>query len=234
MKKLLFLLSITVIFVLLLSSCTLDFSHEIDSGMDKINEAIDDGFYPLLKEDEKYSSDTDSEEPSENEKPSFNPDEYEIGTEIGQILPSYSVSIFDENGVSNEKIDPTKLGKVTVINFWGTWCPPCVGELPEFDDVASARAEQITIVAIHSVDKFDTLAVAHVENNFKDSKIIFAKDENLELDNIYFDECYETFGGNGYYPYTIILNENGVITYKATGAISAQTLDAEIEKALNN
>lgn len=30
--------------------------------------------------------------------------------------------------------------RVTVVNFWATWCPPCVGEIPEFSKVAAAYA----------------------------------------------------------------------------------------------
>lgn len=157
---------------------------------------------------------------------------YEIGTQIGQKLPSYFVETFDENGLSGECIDPSALGKVTVINFWGTWCPPCVGELPEFSEVATEYKDSVTIVAIHSVQNFKAGAVSHIKNNFSDSDIIFAADEDLGEGNIYFDECYETFGGNGYYPYTIIIDENGVITYAKEGALSKAALISKIEAAL--
>ncbi|MBQ4108973.1 MAG: redoxin family protein [Clostridia bacterium] len=167
------------------------------------------------------------------ENPSEPPEEsYEIGTQIGQKLPSYLVEMFDENGLSGECIDPSALGKVTVINFWGTWCPPCVGELPEFSEVATEYKDSVTIVAIHSVQNFSTSAVSHIKNNFADSDIIFAADEDLGAGNIYFDECYETFGGNGYYPYTIIIDENGVIYYAKEGALSKAALIAQIEKVL--
>lgn len=159
---------------------------------------------------------------------------YEIGTQVGQKLPSYSVQIFDENGVSDEYIDPSALGKVTVINFWGTWCPPCVNELPEFSEVASEYKENVTIVAIHSVQNFTTNAVSHIQNNFSDSEIIFARDVDLGEGISYYDECYEAFGGNGYYPYTIILDENGVITYAKEGALSEFQLKVQLELALGN
>jgi thiol-disulfide isomerase/thioredoxin len=31
-------------------------------------------------------------------------------------------------------------GKVLVLNFWATWCPPCIKELPEFDRLQRAKA----------------------------------------------------------------------------------------------
>ena len=170
---------------------------------------------------------TDGENPSEKPEES-----YEIGTQVGQKLPSYFVETFDENGLSGECIDPSALGKVTVINFWGTWCPPCVGELPEFSEVATEYKDSVTIVAIHSVQNFSTGAVSHIKNNFADSDIIFAADEDRGEGISYYDECYETFGGNGYYPYTIIIDENGVITYAKEGALSKAALISKIEAAL--
>ncbi len=168
--------------------------------------------------------------PSEEEKEP----EYVIGTAVGEKLPSYEVETFDENGLSGKFIDPTSLGRVTVINFWGTWCPPCVNELPEFSEVATEYKDKATIIAIHSVDYFSTNAVAHIKNNFSDSDIIFAKDENTGEGNYYYDECYETFGCEMYYPFTIIINENGIITYTNSGALSKAKLISEIEKALNS
>ena len=170
---------------------------------------------------------TDGTNPSEKPEES-----YEIGTQVGQKLPSYFVETFDENGLSGECIDPSALGKVTVINFWGTWCPPGVGELPEFSEVATEYKDSVTIVAIHSVQNFKAGAVSHIRNNFADSDIIFAADEDRGEGNIYFDECYEAFGGNGYYPYTIIIDENGVITYAKEGALSKAALISKIEAAL--
>ena len=189
-------------------------------------------WWDSIIEDEETPENGDEENPSEEEVPSE--PQIPVGTDVGEKLPSYTVKIFDETGLTGETIDPSALGKVTVINFWGTWCPPCVNELPEFSEVATEYKDQATIVAIHSVDYFSTNAVSHVRNNFKESDIIFAADENLKTGNIYYDECYETFGGNGYYPYTIIIDENGIISYASVGAISKAKLTYEIEKALGN
>ena len=136
--------------------------------------------------------------------------------------------------MTGEKIDPSSLGKVTVINFWGTWCPPCVAELPEFDEVASEYGDQITMIAIHSVNGFAENAVSHISENFKDSQIIFAKDINHGQGNASFDECYETFGGKGYYPHTIVLTKDGVIVYSESGGLYGEDLAILIDVALAN
>ena len=49
-------------------------------------------------------------------------------------------------------------GRVVFVNFWATWCPPCLTELPSLLDLASARAaEGLVIVAVSSDDSWDAI-----------------------------------------------------------------------------
>ncbi len=45
-------------------------------------------------------------------------------------------------------------GKVVVVNFWATWCPPCLKELPSIDRLAAAAGEDFAVIAI-STDRGD-------------------------------------------------------------------------------
>lgn len=159
-----------------------------------------------------------------------------VGTNIGNKLPSSSLEIFDENGLSGEFVDPVTegSGKVTVINFWGTWCPPCVAELPHFGKVASEYGDSVVIYAVHSVDGFDT-APQHVLENHKDSALVFLKDTR-QSEDAPVDNYFKLVTGKSFpmYPWTIVLDENGVITYSNYSAIDESTLIAEIQKAMNN
>ncbi len=240
MKNKIFSLLLIILACVLLASCTpTPQTTDTDSGKNEGDTSTDTSSQGGASTDsgegtgDSSTSSGEGDSNTDGTNPSEKPEEsYEIGTQVGQKLPSYFVEIFDENGLSGECIDPSALGKVTVINFWGTWCPPCVGELPEFSEVATEYKDRATIVAIHSVQNFKTGAVSHIRNNFADSDIIFAADEDRGEGNIYFDECYETFGGNGYYPYTIIIDENGVITYAKEGALSKAALISKIEASL--
>lgn len=151
-----------------------------------------------------------------------------VGTAVGERLPSFEAQRFDGNGTMQEYIDPTSLGKITVINFWGAWCPPCVGELPHFSEVATAYKGEVCVVAIHSDYEFTVNSIYFVRNDYTGSDIIFAKDKNTSGG---LDDLHSLCGGKGSYPYTIIIDENGVITYKVVGAISKDKLISEIEKA---
>lgn len=119
-------------------------------------------------------------------------------------------------------------GKVVVINFWGTWCGPCKAELPHFDEVAAEYADEVVILSIHSVlDKEN--AEEYVNENFPDSNIIFLYDSALTSSK---DKYYTLLGADGYYPYNIVLDKDGVITFSNSGALSKEELISKIENAL--
>ena len=119
-------------------------------------------------------------------------------------------------------------GKVVVINFWGTWCGPCVAELPHFDEIAEEYSDDVVVIAIHSVDSSNTTE-DFVREKFNDSLIKFAYD--LPLDDSV-DMYFDLLGGTSYYPRTLVLDENGVITYAKDGSVTYGQLEAQIKKAM--
>ena len=149
----------------------------------------------------------------------------ERGSEIGMLCPSFDADVFDENGTLDTTLDPSRnIGKYTVINLWGTWCGPCKLELPDFDRVAKEYEDRVTIYAIHSSNYYGQ-ASEYVQENFLDSKIVFMKDYMIDPNDPYsYDMFYQLLGGNGYYPYTIILDENGIIREKHVGMMTYDQL----------
>ena len=151
----------------------------------------------------------------------------DYGTEIGsRCYPTELALVFSDATVNIEDYED----KIVVLNFWGTWCNPCKAELPEFDNVASEYDGEVVIIAIHSTEGIEN-APDYISENFADSKIIFAKDSLLIEGNPYLgDSYYRLVGASGSYPFTLVLDKNGVISYRVSGRISEQTLKGEIEK----
>jgi thiol-disulfide isomerase/thioredoxin len=77
-----------------------------------------------------------------------------------------------ENGMGEEVTLADFRGKVVLLNFWATWCAPCIQEMPWLDEIASDRAEQLFEVVAISLDKagrakvipfFQRLDLEHLE-----------------------------------------------------------------------
>ena len=148
---------------------------------------------------------TDPTQPGETQPTEIQP---VLGTAEGNLCYSADLPIIDGSGETGQTIDPTKTGKLTIINFWGTWCGPCVKELPYFERIAEEYDQQVSVIAIHSASVNST-APDYIAENYPDSKLIFAW-ETENVDGIS-GPYYIQLGGMGTYPYTIILDENGVI-----------------------
>ena len=129
-------------------------------------------------------------------------------------------------------LGPNGAGKTTIINFWGTWCTPCVNELPYFDQIASEYKDDVTVIAIHSSMSSET-ASGYIKDHYPESDIIFATDDAKD-DNPLSGACYELLGGRGAYPYTVVLDENGIITDIFVSSVEYQDLKDVVEKQLSN
>ena len=136
-----------------------------------------------------------------------------VGTEVGNLFASITLERLDGGTVSPDDYR----GKIVILNIWATRCPPCKAELPDFNRIASEYADEVVIIAAH--DYYGKAgAPDYVAENFPDTKIIFA------YDTIYSD-AYNAAGGDGYIPFTAILDQSGVIVYSDSGLLSYDQLD---------
>lgn len=152
----------------------------------------------------------------------------EVGNEVGDLCPGAELEILTGSGVSSETVDPSKTGKVTVINFWGTWCTPCVNELPYFEQIAKEYSDRVTVIAIHSFMSWKE-APKYLAEHYPDSPVVFARDTEGELGS---GGYYTALGGRGTYPYTIILDEQGVITHVFFSSLHYDELKTAVDEAL--
>ena len=157
-----------------------------------------------------------------------------VGTEVGDLCPDFTVQVYDNatGELTEQTYSPeTSRGKVTVINFWGTWCDPCKAELPYFDQVASEDPD-IVIVTVHSILDAPT-APEYISTNYPNSNMLFTQDSMQTVDSAEYD-VFTLLGGRNSYPRTLILDSEGVITFAFTGSIHYEELVAEIANAKAN
>ena len=156
--------------------------------------------------------------------------------ELGKDCPNFTLKTYGKNAAGSYRLlDDTftlsdQRGSVVVINFWATWCGPCVEELPHFNQAAVAFPD-VKVVAIHgssteSVSQFIIRATSTKES-WLDYKVLFLQDD---LDG---ETCktFQLLGGNATWPMTLVVNADGKITYTKQGKLSYDKLVEEIQKA---
>lgn len=149
----------------------------------------------------------------------------EQGNEVGDLCFGYDLEIVTDSGLTGETVNPITTGKITIINFWGTWCTPCVNELPYFSQIASDYSEDVSVIAIHT-NMISETAPEFIQKYYSDSELIFARDGETEA-------YYASLGGRGTYPYTVVLDENGIIVKIFFEALHYEDLQEVVESILN-
>jgi peroxiredoxin len=99
-------------------------------------------------------------------------------------------------------------GKVILLNFWATWCPPCRQEVPSMVELYKKyKDKDFEIVAV-SVDKGKSVVVDFVKEQKMDFTVLH--DATAEV-----SQSYAVFR----YPETFIIDKNGVIVQHLNGAV---------------
>jgi thiol-disulfide isomerase/thioredoxin len=130
---------------------------------------------------------------------------------------------YDQNGNKVSFAEFSK-GKPVLVNFWATWCGPCVHEIPDLVSLnAEYTAKGALIIGI-SADRDDD-ALNLVSEFTKEKNVTYP----IVIDN---GELEETFGGLRGYPTTFYINKNGKIVKKMIGAQSRETFAKEFNAIL--
>ena len=122
---------------------------------------------------------------------------------IGSQAPDFTVQD------SDHKVTLSQFrGQVVVLNFWATWCPPCIEETPSLVRMTARMKDKGVVVLAVSIDEDD--AAYHR----------FLKDYNVDMITVRdgarkASSLYGTFG----WPESYIIDRNGVIRRKFIGPV---------------
>ncbi len=106
-------------------------------------------------------------------------------------------------------------GKTIVLNFWATWCPPCVVEFPQLLQLANQEQENITLITLSvdedptSIERFFKTLPKESQEHLKLNNVVIGLDTDKSISKDIFKTTM--------YPETFIINKNLVIKHKIEG-----------------
>jgi cytochrome c biogenesis protein CcmG/thiol:disulfide interchange protein DsbE len=126
-------------------------------------------------------------------------------------LADFSVQTLDGQALSSS----TWRGKVTLINFWATWCPPCKAEIPDLIALQNKYRDQLQIIGISEDETADVVRrfVAEYKINYPVVMIT--------------PEVHRALPGVSSLPTTFMLDRDGRIAVKHVGLLRANITEAE-------
>jgi len=118
-------------------------------------------------------------------------------------------------------------GKVVFLNFWATWCPPCVGEMPYIEELYEEygyNEEEVVILGIANPNLGSEVSQESIVTFLEEEGYTFPVVFDLDYEQIY------TYGFNSF-PSTLIIDKEGYIKLYVPGAMNKQTMEQIIEEA---
>jgi len=127
---------------------------------------------------------------------------------LGLTRPEFAAPDLNDNSRNIKEWD----GKIIMLNFWATWCPPCKKEIPGFIELQKTYGRQgLQIIGIAVDDK--EAVKEYAETTGINYPILVTGADGVQLAQRY---------GNvaGVLPYTVIINRAGEISSTIRGELS--------------
>lgn len=132
--------------------------------------------------------------------------------------PDFQLTTLDGAAVSRDALR----GKVVLVNFWATWCPPCRVEMPGFQDVYDRKKSQgFTILGVST----DASGSQHVARYLWEHEITYPV--AMASDGI-----VRAFGGARALPTSYLLDRQGRIRHTVTGIFTEVALEQAVNRLL--
>jgi len=136
---------------------------------------------------------------------------------IGKMAPlDYTVK--DMNGI-DVRLSTFK-GKVIVLNFWATWCPPCKEEIPDLVALQDLYRADIVVLGLSFTDTPQQLREYAAQHGINYPVLVGSGHDEIE----------DAYGPMWGIPVTVIVDRNGRVARRQSGIRSFEQFEREITR----
>ena len=142
---------------------------------------------------------------------------------VASTVPSFSAKTVTGENVTNEIFSAKK---ITVVNIWGTFCPPCIGEMPELGEWARSMPENAQIIGIVCDASDGSPEIKEASRILREAGVDFVNIvPNQQLNNF--------ISGVEVVPTTIFVNSKGEVVGTAIFGADVDGYKSELKRLLN-
>jgi thiol-disulfide isomerase/thioredoxin len=109
-------------------------------------------------------------------------------------------------------------GRVVVLNFWASWCDPCVQEMPTLEAYSSKYAQDVAVIGVNAQESAATVS-SFVDKLAAQSSVGVLYEILLDVDG-QVGRAYQTYA----LPTTYFIDREGVVRYRHIGFLSEAQL----------
>ena len=142
-----------------------------------------------------------------------------IGIRSGpDTTPSFAYAALDGTQIASDALR----GKVVLVNFWATWCPPCRVEMPVLEAMYQRHRERGFVIIGLAIDQGPTAEIADFVRERQITYPIAQVGAQAE----------RAFGGVRAYPTSFLVDRGGKIRHTVVGPIGAVSLEPAVRRLL--
>ena len=139
----------------------------------------------------------------------------QVGLDLGQKAPDFSAAGLD--GKTQRLSTVTASSRATVVYFWATWCPPCIGEFLEFENLSRKLKDQgVTLLSINFKETAST-AKSFVEEAGTSFPVLLDTEGKIAAQFLVWP-----------LPAIFVLDAKGIVHHKIIGATNVTALETKI------